>query len=71
MDRVAKVTPSDVARVAEQYIDPRSVVVIVVGDRKKIESEIRALNLGPVKVLSVDEILGRPPGPKSKGQSPK
>ena len=71
MDRVAKVTPSDVARVAGQYIDPRSVVVIVVGDRKKIESEIRTLNLGPLKVLSVDEILGRPPGPKSKGQTPK
>jgi len=71
MERVAKVTPSDVARVAAQYIDPRGVVVIVVGDRKKIEPEIRALNLGPLKVFSVDEILGRPPGPKLKVQSPK
>jgi predicted Zn-dependent peptidase len=71
MDRVAKVTPSDVARVTADHLDSRSILVIVVGDRKKVESEIRALNLGPVKVFSVDDILGRPPGPKSRVQSPK
>lgn len=72
MDRVTKVTPSDFARVTAQYIDPRSVVVIVVGDRRKVESGIRTLNLGPLKVLSIDEILGRPgPGPKSKVPRPK
>jgi hypothetical protein len=27
----------------------------VVGDRKKIEPEIRALNLGSMRVLSIDE----------------
>jgi zinc protease len=36
MERVAKATPSDLARVTAQYIDPRSVVVIVVGDRRRI-----------------------------------
>ena len=71
MDRVAKVTPSDVERVTAQYIDPHGVAVIVVGDRKRIEPEIRVLNLGPLRVLSVDEILGRPPGPKSRDQGPK
>jgi predicted Zn-dependent peptidase len=70
MDRVTKVTPSDFARVTAQYIDPRSVVVIVVGDRRKVESGIRALNLGPLKVLSIEEILGGR-SPKSKVQSPK
>lgn len=69
-DRVAKVTVSDVARVAAQYIDPRTAVVVVVGDRKKIEAGIRALNLGPLKVLTADEILGKP-SPKSRGPSPK
>ena len=70
MDRVQKVTAADVARVTTQYIDPRAVAVVVVGDRKKIEAGIRALNLGPLKVFSVDEILGRP-GPRAGGRSPK
>jgi zinc protease len=70
MDRVAKVTAAELARVTAQWIDPRSVVVVVVGDRKKIEAGIKALNLGPLKVLTVDDILGRP-GPKSRTQSPK
>ncbi len=67
MDQVTKVTPSDFARVTARYIDPRSVVVIVVGDRKKIEPGIRALKLGPVRVFSVDQILGS----RSKGEKPK
>jgi zinc protease len=70
MDRVAKVTAADVARATAQWIDPRAVVVVVVGDRKKIEAGIKALNLGPLRVLSVDEVLGRP-GPRSRVQSPK
>ena len=57
MDRVAKVTAADVTRATAQWIDPRSVVVVVVGDRKKIEAGIRAAKLGPVRVLSVNEIL--------------
>jgi predicted Zn-dependent peptidase len=67
MDRVAQVTAADVARATAQWIDPRSVVVVVVGDRKKIEAGIKAAKLGPVRVLSVNEILGGPgrkPGPK-------
>lgn len=58
-DRVRKVTAADVARVAAQAINPRAIVVVIAGDRKKIEPGIRALNLGPVRVFSVDEILGR------------
>ena len=70
MDRVARVTAADLARVTAQWIDPRSVVVVVVGDRKKIEAGIRALNLGPLKILTADDILGRP-GSKSRARSPK
>jgi predicted Zn-dependent peptidase len=69
MERILKVTPADVARVAAQFIDPNSVVVVVVGDRRKIEAGTRALNLGPVKVFTVDQILGARPrsqAPKSK-----
>ena len=65
MERIAKVTAADVARVTAQYMDPRSAVVVVVGDRKKIQAGIEALRLGPLRVLSLDEVLGRA-GPKSK-----
>jgi predicted Zn-dependent peptidase len=58
IDRVAKVTAADVARATAQWIDPRSVVVVVVGDRNKIEAGIKAAKLGPLRVLSVNEILG-------------
>lgn len=69
-DRVAKVSVSDVARVAAQHIDPRTTVVVVVGDRKKIEAGIRALNLGPVKVFTANEILGSA-SRGSRAKSPK
>jgi zinc protease len=58
-DRVRKVTAADIARVTARAVDPRSVVVVIAGDRKKIEPGIRALKLGPVRVFSADEILGR------------
>jgi len=55
---VQAVTLADVKRVAEQYVDPAKVAVVVVGDRQKIEAEIRALNLGPIRVQSVEEVFG-------------
>jgi predicted Zn-dependent peptidase len=58
-DRVRKVTADDVARVTAQAIDPRSIVVVIAGDRKKIEPGLRALKLGPIRVFSADDILGR------------
>ncbi len=48
MDRILKVTPADVQRVARTYIDPDHFAIVVVGDRKEIESGIRALNEGAV-----------------------
>ncbi len=58
MANIEAVTAAEVVRVAKQYIQPARFIVVVVGDRKAIEPGIRALNLGPVKVLSVDEALG-------------
>jgi hypothetical protein len=31
---------------------------VVVGDRAKIEPGIRALNLGPINILTVDDVFG-------------
>jgi zinc protease len=56
--RIGAVTLDDVRRVAGQYVDPDKVAVVVVGDRRKIESDVRALNLGPVRVQSVEEVFG-------------
>ena len=55
---VRAVTAADLARVAREYVDPDRVVVLVVGDRSVIEDSVRALDLGPVTVLSVDDVLG-------------
>src|SRR4029077_3861681 len=52
------VTPADVQRVAQKYVHPDRVAVVVVGDRKTIEPGIRALNLGAINILTVEQIFG-------------
>lgn len=54
---VLAVTAAAVQQAAERYIQPSRFAVVVVGDRKAIEPGIRALDLGPVQVMSVDEAL--------------
>lgn len=61
VDRVLEVTGDDVLRVARRYVEPERVEIIVVGDRSKIEQGIRELDLGPVRALSVEDVLGPPP----------
>jgi predicted Zn-dependent peptidase len=55
---VVQVAGPAVEKAATQYIQPDKFAVVVVGDRKVIEQPIRALNLGPVEVLTVDQVLG-------------
>ena len=57
VQKVMAVTPADAARVTTQYIQPTKFLVVVVGDRAKIEAPLTALNLGPLTVLSVDDAL--------------
>jgi zinc protease len=52
---VEAVTADAVQKAAAKYIQPQKLAVVVVGDRKAIEPGIRALNLAPVRVASVDE----------------
>lgn len=56
-DRVRAVTVADAQRVAQRYIQPDKFAVVVVGDRKVIEPGIRALNLGPLRIVTVDEVM--------------
>ena len=58
---ILAVTREDVLRVARDYIDPERVAVVVVGDRSKIEAGLQSLQFGPVKIMSVADVLGTPP----------
>jgi predicted Zn-dependent peptidase len=55
---IQAVTPESLQQAAATYIQPNRFAVVIAGDRKAIEPGIRALNLGPIKVLSVREALG-------------
>jgi predicted Zn-dependent peptidase len=59
VDNIQSVTAAAVQKAAATYIQPKRFAVVVVGDRKVIEPGIRALNLGPVRVMSVDEAIGQ------------
>ena len=61
VQNIQAVTAADVQRVAQKYIQPDRFAVVVVGDRKAIEPGIRALNLGPIKVMTIDEVFGPKP----------
>jgi zinc protease len=61
VDNVLAVTRADVERVARQYIDPDNVAIFVVGDRAVIEEQVRRLNLGDIRFLSVVDVLGPVP----------
>ena len=50
VSRIAAVTQADVQRVAQRYIDPSKMAVVVVGDRASVEPMLRALNVGDVMI---------------------
>jgi zinc protease len=49
--QIDKVTAADALRVAKQYINLNAIVVVEVGDRAKIEPELKKLDLGPVNAV--------------------
>lgn len=61
IQNVLAVTKDDVHRVAQKYLDPKRVDIIIVGDRSKIEAGIRALNIAPVETFTIDDVLGKAP----------
>jgi len=48
--QIDKVTGADALRVAKQYLHPEASIVLGVGDRAKIEPELKKLNIGPISV---------------------
>jgi zinc protease len=57
VQNIEAVTQADVARVAQQYINPASLAVVIVGDRKTIEQGLKATNVGPIVIR---DISGQP-----------
>jgi zinc protease len=57
VQNIEAITPADVQRVARQYIDPGSLAVVIVGDRKSIEPTLKAVNIGPI---SIRDMTGQP-----------
>ncbi len=55
---IQAVTAAGVQKAAATYIQPGRFAVVIAGDRKAIEAGVRGLNLGPVRVLSVEEAIG-------------
>jgi predicted Zn-dependent peptidase len=56
---IQAVTAADVQRVAQKYVAPEKFAVVVVGDRKAIEPGIRALNLGAIRELTLEDVFGK------------
>jgi zinc protease len=61
VQNIQAVTAADVQRAAQKYIKPDHLAVVIVGDLKVIEPRVRALNLGPIKVMTIDEVFGPKP----------
>jgi predicted Zn-dependent peptidase len=46
---------------ARGAIDTKKIALVVVGDRAKVEGPLRALNLGEIRNLTVDDVMGKAP----------
>ena len=57
VQKIQSVTPEQVQAAAKRYIQPGRFAVVIVGDRKTIEAPVRALNLGPIAFMTVEEAI--------------
>lgn len=48
-------------RAARTTVDTKRIALVVVGDRAKVEAPLKALNLGVIRTLTVDDVMGKPP----------
>jgi zinc protease len=53
-DRVSAVTADQSLAAAKKYLVSERMVIVAVGDRAKIEPELRKLNIAPVEVVTPD-----------------
>ncbi len=63
--KIEGVTAADVHRMAEKYVSPDTMVVVVAGDRAKIEPDLKKLDLGTVEAQDTE---GKPIVEKAGGE---
>ena len=56
--RILSLPGAEVERVAHTHIVPGAMAIVITGDRAVIEDGIRALNLGEVVNLTIEDVLG-------------
>jgi zinc protease len=49
------ITATETQNIAEKHIQPDSMIIVAVGDRSKIEPEIRKLNLGKIEIFGKEQ----------------
>jgi predicted Zn-dependent peptidase len=57
VQQVSAVTPAEASKAMMARVQPAKFLVVVVGDREKVEAPLRALGLGPVRVMTVEQAL--------------
>ena len=59
--QMLNVKEDEVNAAAKKYIVPDKMIVVVVGDKAKTEDGVKALNLGEIKNLTIEDVLGKVP----------
>jgi len=57
---IQAVSTDDVQRVATLYLQPEHLVVAIAGDRRSIEPRIRALDIGPLTIVAIEDLFAAP-----------
>ena len=61
-DEVRAVTPEDVQRIAQRYLDPERLLTVLVGDPAAVRPQLDGLPVGPVEVLPPARAAPKPRG---------
>jgi len=61
VEKILTVDKKSVEAASKKYIVPDNMLVVVVGDRAKIEEGVKKLNLGKIQNLTIEDILGKKP----------
>ncbi|MHC5544473.1 M16 family metallopeptidase, partial [Singulisphaera rosea] len=65
--KVEAVTKGDVDRVAQKYLDPKHMTILIVGDRSKVEPGLKSLPYA--KVINVLDPEGNPLPPSGPAEA--
>jgi len=66
--KIDAIDAAEVQRMAEKHIQPGSMIIVAVGDRRRIEPEIRKLNLGEIEIRDKQDNLQSPGNSGSASQ---